>query len=256
MSSELLPGFETQSRAGEVYVVHIIFFVLSVITVLARLAAARTSRRDLELDDWLALAAVVFIMGLFIGTMLFLRFGLGRHEVVVEKEDHLNITRYFQTMFANEILYPLGLGCARLSLAVLYYRIFGLFSARYYLYGVIAFIVAWTIYASVPTIVACTPVEDFWKIRKNCIDLARLYISTAVGSIVTDFTLIILPIRYTLGLEMSYNQKALLVLVFVFGGLSHMGNCRSDDLDRLGGLLRGHLLLPTNSSSRISQKPL
>ncbi|KAK1953508.1 hypothetical protein LY78DRAFT_594378, partial [Colletotrichum sublineola] len=158
--------------------------------------------------------------GLFIGTMLFLHFGLGRHEIIVEKEDHMNIRRYFQTIFANEIMYPVGLGCARLSLAVLYYRIFGLFGARYYLYGVIAFIFAWTIYASIPTIAACTPIETFWTTRRNCIDLARLYISTAVGSIITDFTLIILPIHYTIRLRLSTSKKILLVLTFIFSGFN------------------------------------
>lgn len=79
--------------------------------------------------------------------MLWLKFGLGRHEVVVQEEDPLNIMRFYQTIFANEIMYPMGLASARLSLVVLYHRIFGLFSARFYLYGLVAFIGAWAIYA-------------------------------------------------------------------------------------------------------------
>lgn len=88
-----------------------------------------------------------FVIGVFTGTMLWLRFGLGRHEVVVEEEDPMNIVRFYQTIFANEIMYPLSLSSARLSLVVLYHRIFGLFNARYWLYGLQAFIVAWAIYA-------------------------------------------------------------------------------------------------------------
>lgn len=89
----------------------------------------------------------VFIVGVFTGTMFWLKFGLGRHEVVVHEEDPMNITRFYQTIFANEIMYPMGLASARLSLVILYHRIFGLFSARYYLYGLMFFIGAWAIYA-------------------------------------------------------------------------------------------------------------
>lgn len=88
--------------------------------------------------------------------MLWLRFGLGRHEVVVKEEDPMNIIYFYQTIFANEILYPFGLATARLSLVVLYHRIFGLFKARYYLYGLMAFIMAWAIYAVSNNVVLLT----------------------------------------------------------------------------------------------------
>lgn len=79
--------------------------------------------------------------------MMWLRFGLGRHEIVALEEDPMNIVYFYQTIFANEILYPFGLATARLSLVVLYHRIFGLFNARYYLHGLMAFIMAWAVYA-------------------------------------------------------------------------------------------------------------
>ncbi|TDZ19055.1 Satratoxin biosynthesis SC1 cluster protein 4 [Colletotrichum orbiculare MAFF 240422] len=161
-----------------------------------------------------------FIVGVFTGTMFWLRFGLGRHEAVVLEEDPMNVQRFYQTIFANEILYPMGLACARLSLVILYNRIFGLFTARYYLYGTMAFIMAWSVYATLPLILACKPVENFWTTHKNCIDISRLYISIAVGSIVTDFMLMILPMPYAARLRMSWYKKMLLLMSFVFGGFN------------------------------------
>ncbi|KAK1844623.1 integral membrane protein [Colletotrichum chrysophilum] len=220
MTPEEDSAFRAESRADEVYAIHLTFFLLSIISVLARLAAARVSGRRFTWDDWLAIASLVFIAGVFTGTMLWLRFGLGRHEVVVQEEDPMNIVYFYQTIFANEILYPFGLATARLSLVVLYHRIFGLFNARYYLYGLMAFIMAWAIYATLPLILACNPVSNFWTNHKNCIDISKLYISIAVGSIITDFILIILPMPYAAQLRMSWYKKMLLLMSFVFGGFN------------------------------------
>ncbi|KAF5492224.1 hypothetical protein CGCS363_v011489 [Colletotrichum siamense] len=223
MTPEEDSALRAESRADEVYAIHLTFFLLSIISVLARLAAARVSGRRFTWDDWLAIASLVFIAGVFTGTMLWLRFGLGRHEVVVQEEDPMNIVYFYQTIFANEILYPFGLATARLSLVVLYHRIFGLFNARYYLYGLMAFIMAWAIYATLPLILACNPVSNFWTNHKNCIDISKLYISIAVGSIITDFILIILPMPYAAQLRMSWYKKMLLLMSFVFGGLERSG---------------------------------
>ena len=77
--------------------------------------------------------------------MLYLRFGLGRHAVVVAQEDPQNLSRFLQTIVANEIVYTTGLACARLSIVFLYYRIFGTSNMRYFLHGFTAIIIAWTI---------------------------------------------------------------------------------------------------------------
>ncbi|KAK2007294.1 hypothetical protein LZ32DRAFT_568629 [Colletotrichum eremochloae] len=220
MTPEQLAAFKAESRSGEVYTVHIVFFVLSILSVVARLAAARHSGRKIGSDDWLAVISLVFIIGVFTGTMLWLRWGLGRHAIVAEEEDPMNITRFFQTIYANEILYPMGLASARMSLVVLYNRIFGLFKARFYLWGLMAFIGMWAVYATLPTIFACSPVQNFWTTHKNCIDVSSLYISIAVGSIVTDFVLIIIPIPYAMRLTMSPMKKFLLLSSFVFGGFN------------------------------------
>ncbi|GKT94860.1 integral membrane protein [Colletotrichum tofieldiae] len=220
MTPEELAAFRAEDRSGEVYIIHTIFFVLAILSVFARLGAARHSGRKIGWDDWLAVASLIFIMGVFTGTMFWLKFGLGRHAIVVQEEDPMNITHFYQTIFANEILYPMGLATARLSLVILYHRIFGLFSARYYLYGLMAFIGAWAVYATIPTIVACIPVQNFWTTHKNCIDVSKLYISIAVGSIVTDFVLILVPIPYAMRLTMSPIKKILLLSSFVFGGFN------------------------------------
>lgn len=59
MTPEREAAFRAENRAGEVYTIHIIFFVLSILSVCARLAAARQSGRRLAWDDWLSVTALV-----------------------------------------------------------------------------------------------------------------------------------------------------------------------------------------------------
>lgn len=77
--------------------------------------------------------------------MLWLRFGLGKHAVAVVQEDPENVTRFFKTIVANEMLYTTGLACSRLSLVALYYRLFGVSSMRYFLHVFVFIIIAWAI---------------------------------------------------------------------------------------------------------------
>lgn len=98
--------------------------------------------------------------------MLYLRFGLGRHAVVVSQEDPENLSRFLQTIVANEIVYTTGLACARLSIVALYYRIFGSSNMYYFLQGFAAFIVAWAIatastsHASVGSVLSLTLINN------------------------------------------------------------------------------------------------
>ena len=59
MTPEQEAAFLAQNRQGEVYAVHISFFVLMMLIVPARFASARAAKKPLSWDDWLALIAAV-----------------------------------------------------------------------------------------------------------------------------------------------------------------------------------------------------
>ena len=72
----------------------------------------------------------------------------------------------------------------------------------------------------IPSIRTCWPISSFWDgTNQNCIDLHGFYVGVAVGSIVTDFGLMVLPMPYIWNLKVPMFQKILLALTMVFGGL-------------------------------------
>lgn len=53
----------------------------------------------------------------------------------------------------------------------------------------------------------------------HCIDLYALYTAIAIGSIATDFLLIVLPLPYIWSLRTSIGRRILTGMLFVFGGM-------------------------------------
>lgn len=141
-------AYLAQNRQPEVYAVHTVFFVLALLAVAGRFyTAVRVAKRALAWHDWLALMAGVGTVGVYTCSMLWMRFGLGRHAAWALEVDETNIKRFLQTIMANEILYTTTLACARLSLVVFYYRIFGVTNMRYWLHCVVGLIVSWALYS-------------------------------------------------------------------------------------------------------------
>lgn len=152
-------AFLAQSRQPEIFALHTIFFTLAVLAVAGRVYTAaylvnvvpgrgRGGCGRLAAHDWLAVATGVGTVGVYTCSMLWLRFGLGRHAAWARgQDDGANIRRFLQTVMANEVLYTTTLACARLSLVVFYYRIFGVTNMRYWLHFVVAGIVAWALYS-------------------------------------------------------------------------------------------------------------
>lgn len=53
----------------------------------------------------------------------------------------------------------------------------------------------------------------------SCIDLYALYTAVAIGSIFTDFLLMVLPLPYIWTLRTTLGRRILTGLLFVFGGM-------------------------------------
>lgn len=69
----------------------------------------------------------------------------------------------------------------------------------------------------------CSPVKkayDLQMVGGHCIDVATLYIATAIANIVTDIALFVLPIPMVINLKMSKFQKAGAIVIFGIGSMT------------------------------------
>lgn len=124
-------------------------------------------------------------------------------------------------LYGFSIVWTFTVSLIKLSLLVLYNRIFPVDRVRYATYAVGFFVVTWLLWAGVSIIAQCIPVEYFWNttISGHCIDRDAFYLAAGAVNVFTDFAIIAIPIPIIWKLQkVSMNQKIGFVAIFTLGG--------------------------------------
>jgi hypothetical protein len=131
------------------------------------------------------------------------------------------IRSHRQLYFVAQILYKVNLGLTKISILLLYIR---LFVHRWFLrtcWVWIAIIVSFTIGTVFSSIFQCTPVQ--WAFNKSlpgrgtCINMTAFWYANATFNILTDLVLIALPIPVVLKLQLPLKSKIALCGIFAVG---------------------------------------
>lgn len=124
-----------------------------------------------------------------------------------------------QVYFVAQILYKVNIGLTKISILLLYLRIFITQWFQRTCQVSIAIIVAFTIGTVISSIFQCTPVAfAFDKTEKGtCIDLTAFWYANAAFNILSDIAIILLPVSVIKKLQLSPQQKLLLCGIFAVG---------------------------------------
>lgn len=106
-------------------------------------------------------------------------------------------------------------------MVLLYLRLFPLRTYQIILYTVLIFVIItglWMVFAS---FFMCIPIRGAWDISSphNCIPKEVLWSLNAALQIITDMTIVILPMPLLAKLQLPRKQKIALILVFALGTL-------------------------------------
>ena len=167
--------------------------------------------------------------------------GFGRHLKVRKIHLILRLTRrnelnpQFQTIHLPQleqllrvlwIDYWLGDACLSLTKAsalLFYQRIFTTNSRpfRYALWVGYGLVILWWISAIARVLLLCTPVVKYWKPETPgfCRNTDKMYIASAVPSVIIDVYILVLPIPMLWGLQLGRARKFLVSGVFICGYL-------------------------------------
>ena len=87
--------------------------------------------------------------------------------------------------------------------------------------AVAIFVVVWTVAIYVAGALLCIPVNKFWdrSVEGTCIDVAKFYYAQQIPNIISDFVILVMPLKVVWGLPIGKSQKFLLSGVFLIGGL-------------------------------------
>lgn len=143
---------------------------------------------------------------------------MGIHADLVDPADVVMMAKW---LVVAEILYAFNLGWTKLSLLLMYYRIFRFPFFKRMAWAVGAFVMAWVVVITFLFVFICTPVEKLWypDIPGRCISQVGTWIANAASTILTDLVILFLPIPQVWGLRLKRADKIGLTFAFSLGFL-------------------------------------
>ncbi|KAI4140519.1 MAG: hypothetical protein LQ341_003806, partial [Variospora aurantia] len=182
--------------------------------VLLRFVARHITKAPLAGDDWTIVAGLLCAVGYVVGQSLCISYGLGKHAVLVT--DPVSLAR---AISASIILYIASLSLTKVSILLLYRRIFPNRRFHAILWGVGVFVVAFTIANILFIIFGCNPIKAGFNpnILGKCINHEAAILAVAILTVTTDFVILFLPLPLVWKLHLPTNTKFQLTLVFLLG---------------------------------------
>lgn len=144
--------------------------------------------------------------------------GMGIHADKVPLDSIVLMAKF---LVVAEILYVFNLVWTKLSILLMYYRIFRVPYFKKVAYIISAFIIAWVICITFLFIFICVPVEKLWypDLPGHCIDQVGTWIANAASTILSDVAILVLPIPQVWKLQLRRPEKIGVTVAFCLGFL-------------------------------------
>lgn len=122
---------------------------------------------------------------------------------------------------AAEILYNPAIATTKFSILLLYRRLFPVRAFVIVLWCVGAFVAAYSTTAAMVNLLQCLPVRADWNpsVQPRCVNLDVELIILSSINVVTDVTLLALPMPLVWRLQTSRSRKLQVSCTFLLGGL-------------------------------------
>ncbi|KAF4988418.1 hypothetical protein FDECE_15059 [Fusarium decemcellulare] len=220
MSSESqlpgLPGFDPHNIQPWTVEVVVSMTVLALASVGLRLYSRHLKAQSLWWDDYAIIFSMVWNL-VVVGFIFAMHAcGMGIH---ADKVDPADIVMMAKWLVVAEVLYAWNLGWTKLSLLLMYYRIFRVPYFKKMAWIVGSFVFAWVICITFLFIFICIPVEKLWypDIPGRCINQVGTWIANAASTIFTDITILMLPLPPIWKLHLGRSEKIGLTAAFALG---------------------------------------
>ncbi|KAL2062454.1 hypothetical protein VTL71DRAFT_6720 [Oculimacula yallundae] len=213
-------GIPAPSREAEIRRAVIILAAFTYPVVILRFISRILIARKIWWDDWLILACVVFMIPFTVLPLYpSIGLGLGKH---FYKVPPANIIVLLKLFYAVQIFYVILQTLAKVSILLLYLRIFPSQRFRLILKLAMAFMISHGLAFLFVVAFQCLPVRSIWdrELTNHCVDLQALIYAGAGLSIFEDVAIMILPIFELKGLNLSRRKRVALGLMFALGSFA------------------------------------
>ncbi|KAK0729516.1 hypothetical protein B0H67DRAFT_638122 [Lasiosphaeris hirsuta] len=207
-----------ETIAYRLIIVAVLFPVLAFIFLALRLFSATFIIRKWHLDDYFILVAFFVALANSLVCIVQTKYGLGRHIWDVAPGD----LEFFLKlgMIGGALTYNLATFFIKLSILSFYLRFSVDRAFRYTVYFVMLVTVGYTFPNAILFLYACTPMQTYWdlSIVGTCINLNATFHTANTLNMVTDFTILLLPIWMLRRLRAPLMKKIGVTLILMTGG--------------------------------------
>ncbi|KAK8063981.1 hypothetical protein PG996_008633 [Apiospora saccharicola] len=215
---------DPEDHSGIVYRVGYGFTTAAFVVLMIRLYTRLfVLKRGLLPDDYLVIVAMALSVGFIITTFKAAEYGLGRHLYDVPFDEYS--PHFLIYMTASTVIWALSVTTAKMSILLLYLQLSPVPKVRWTVYFTLFVLVSYSLIATFTTIFGCVPIEATWNYSPAvhagaaCLDRKDAIYATSSLNIITDFTILLLPIPMFWNLQMPRRQKAALISLFLAGGV-------------------------------------
>ena len=205
-----------EDRSANIVISHAICLPIAVIAVALRYVSRRLIQAPIQADDWLIIAALVLCAGEITGGLLAVRFGGGKHAILLKHP-----VQFGKTVVATEVMYSPAIAAVKFSVLLLYRRLFPNRHFRIVLWCVGIVILCYTITQTLVIVFACQPVKAAWDpfVKGTCVRVNVNAIIIGSLNVITDVVTVILPMPLLWRLKISLEQKLQLMGIFLTGSV-------------------------------------
>ncbi|RDW77989.1 hypothetical protein BP5796_05841 [Coleophoma crateriformis] len=167
-------------------------------------------------DDYVITAALLLLFGNLATSMLMMHYGLGLHASALSKEVLKKIS---VKLFAFEGIYLVTGLFTKISVLLLYLRLFPLPQMRKASWTIACFTGIWMIPMVLLYLLQCRPISRFWdpSVTGHCLNIKIGFIVYAIPSTLIDAAILIVPISQIWQLRISFGQRLQVSFIFLLG---------------------------------------
>lgn len=103
----------------------------------------------------------------------------------------------------------LGLGLVKSSILVLYYNLFPSKKFRWAVWGVLAFVIGWTISFFFSHLFTCFPITVFIEpyYHNSCVQTVPMFLAVLFTDVIADWAILLLPVPMVLKVQLPLKKK-------------------------------------------------
>lgn len=232
MSSLGFPTDDVPNQGWKLYITSLTMILVAGIVVIARILT-RYKLQTLGWDDFAIVLSLVCLIQRFHHTANDLQCfsiilsvaiqtavveGYGRHIYDLDETHKISALKWF---FIAQTPYKVTTSLNKISLILLYMRIFVSKSFKISAWIAMAVVVSYSIGSIFATIFQCIPVAGSYNrsVKASCIDSDAFWVAYASLNVATDVLVLSLPIPPIIGLHLRAREKIMLCMVFLLGFL-------------------------------------